>query len=151
MLAVMFVDIYILQTIDQTVHITKNKIVILESLRSLIEMSKEAARRRFVYNVLDYSWRRLVALYTFLGIVFVLILALFGFLVSQIVLPFLLGVGAVIYIILYWSRRQAEDKTRWTLRTAWQQVKHWNYGRKTKARTKEKREYEGYGYEFPKS
>ncbi|MHA2274185.1 MAG: DUF2244 domain-containing protein [Candidatus Kariarchaeaceae archaeon] len=104
----------------------------------------------FIYNFLDWSWRRLVAIYTFVGIVFVLILAFFGFLVSQIVLPFLLGVGAVIYIVLYWSRRQAEDKAKWTLRTAWQQVKDWNYGRKQRKELKQKREYEGYGYEFPK-
>lgn len=98
----------------------------------------------FLYKIGDYSYRRLVTLVTVLYTLFLILLAILGFLLSQIVIPILIAGWLIFVAITLYSKRKSEATVKWSLRTMWQQFKDWRYGRRTRSRLRDKQEYEGH-------
>lgn len=113
-------------------------------------MSKESARRKFVYNILDWSYRRFVTIFTLVVFIGVLILAILGFLLSEIILPILVVIYGVILIIMWWSKRKTGETIDWSLRNIWQQFKDWQFARRhRKEKERKEREEKDYGFSLP--
>ncbi len=113
-------------------------------------MSKEAARRRFVYNILDWSYKRLVTAFTVLSIIAVIILMILGFLIEILILPIIVAIYGIIIGIMWWSKRKTGEKIDWTLRNLIQQFRDWRFARKIrKAEERKKYEEEKYGFSLP--
>lgn len=113
-------------------------------------MSKEAARRRFIYNILDWSYRRAVMVFTVLSIISVIILMILGFLLEILILPFIVAIYGIIISIMWWSKRKTGEGIDWTLRNLIQQFRDWRFARRVrKEKERKEREKEKYGFSLP--
>lgn len=97
----------------------------------------------FIYNVLDWSYRRLVTITTILFWAILLVLAILGFILSEIIIPVLIIFWITWIGFLWWTKRKTETGVKWTLKSSWQQFKDWRYGRKKRHEVEEREEYVG--------
>lgn len=90
----------------------------------------------FLYNLGSWSYRRVVTVVTISWWILVLLLAIGGFVFSEILIPLAVIVWLSSVMIAYWSKRRVTGGVKWSLNLVWQQLKDWRIGRQLRKEQK---------------